>query len=386
MVLQGLKTLSDINVAGKRVLLRLDLNSDIRKGRLIPSERLTAPLETIRELKRKGAKIVIIAHQGRPDSKFHDFISLKQHARYMNNFLKIKFIDDVIGIKTIKAIAVMKSGEVILLENVRFVPDELNYSKERQNKLITQLAPLFDLYINDAFSASHREHASIVGFPRALPSAIGRAFEKELEAVKSLHINNALLVLGGSKPEDNVRLLQKTKNKVLASGLFGPFCLMALGKNLGKQNKIMHDSLKKYGSIIKQNKNKIILPADLAIEQKGKRRDMKIDEFPLNEEIFDLGIETIERYAREIMNAKAVFFKGLAGLCSTPAFSVGTEALLRALTLCKGFTVVSGGHTQTMIEKLKIPKNKFGYVSLSGGALIHYLAEGTLPGIEAIFQ
>ena len=127
-------------------------------------------------------------------------------------------------------------------------------------------------------------------------------------------------MLGGSKPEDNVKLLQKTRNKVLASGLFGPFCLMALGKNLGKQNKIMQDSLKKYAPIIKQNKNKIILPTDLAIEQKGKRQDLKIDEFPLNEEIFDLGIETIERYAQEIIKAKAVFFKGLAGLCNTPCF------------------------------------------------------------------
>ncbi|MEK6895868.1 MAG: phosphoglycerate kinase [Nanoarchaeota archaeon] len=381
-----LRTLSDINVRNKRVLVRLDLNSDIRKGRLIPSERLTAPLATLKELQKKDAKTVILAHQGRPDTKFHDFTSLKQHAHYLNKFLKIKFINDVIGARAIKEITALKAGQVLMLDNIRFVKDEINYQKGKPNKLIDTFAPLFNYYINDAFSASHREHASIVGFPRVLQSAIGRAFENELNAVKSLHVNNVLLVLGGSKPEDNVKLLQKTRNKVLASGLFGPFCLMALGKNLGKQNKIMQDSLKKYAPIIKQNKNKIILPTDLAIEQKGKRQDLKIDEFPLNEEIFDLGIETIERYAQEIIKAKAVFFKGLAGLCNTPAFSVGTEALLRALTLCRGFTVVSGGHTNAMIEKLKIPKSEFSYVSLSGGALIHYLAEGTLPGIEALRQ
>jgi phosphoglycerate kinase len=199
-----------------------------------------------------------------------------------------------------------------------------------------------------------------------------------------LHINNALLVLGGAKPEDNISLLGKHKNKVLASGLFGPFCIMALGKNLGKQNTVMKQSLKEHSSIIKKHRNHIEMPTDLAIEHKGKRRDMSLNEFPVNTDVLDLGIQTIESYAKQIVKAKAVFFKGLVGLCNKPEFSLGTEALLRALTLCKGFTVVSGGHTHTMIEKLKIPKSKFGYVSLSGGALIHYLAEGTLPGIEVL--
>lgn len=381
----NIKTLSGINPADKRVLLRLDLNSDIRKGKLIPSERLTAPLETIRELQKKNAEIVIISHQGRQGSS--DFISLKQHADYIKKHIKnLKFIPDTIGKIAISEIQSLKSGHVLMLENIRFIKDELDYNPKKPNKLISTLAPLFDLYINDAFSVSHRNQASIVGFPRQLPSAIGRVFENELEAIKRLNINNSLLVLGGSKPEDNVKLLQKTKSHVLASGLFGPFCLMALGHKLGKQNKIMKKDLELYSKIIKQNKHKIILPMDLAIEEKGKRRDTPIERFPVNKEIMDLGIRTIELYAKEIIQSKSVFFKGLAGLCNSPQFSIGTEALLRALSLCKGFTIVSGGHTLTMIEKMKIPKSKFGYVSLSGGALIHYLANNTLPGIEAIKQ
>lgn len=374
-------TLSDVDIQGQRVLVRLDLNSDIRNRKLIPSERLTAPLTTLRELQKKNARIVILAHQGRPGSS--DFTSLKQHATYLNKFIKVKFVNDVIGLKAIEAIATLKPKEILLLDNVRYVEDELQYQKNKPNKLVNQLAPLFQLYVNDAFSASHREHASIVGFPKKIPSVIGRTFERELKALKKLNVKNALLVLGGSKPEDNMELLEKTSNKVLASGLFGPFCLMSLGTALGKQNTIMKKELA-HAAVIRKHKKKIVLPVDLAVENKGKRQDLRIEEFPINKEILDLGIETIEMYAKEIMKARVVFFKGLAGLCNTPAFSIGTEALLRAMAASKAFTIVSGGHTLTRIDKLKLDKKKFGYISMSGGALLHYLAHNTLPGIEAL--
>lgn len=378
-----LKTLSDLHVEGTRVLVRLDLNSDIHKGALVPSERLTAPLETIRELQKKKAAVIILAHQGRPGSS--DFTSLRPHA----NFLKKKIshfqcIPDVVGMRALQAIVNLKPGHVLLLDNVRSIPDELNYKKGKPNVLIDRLAPLIDYYVNDAFSASHREHASIVGFPRRVQGAIGRVFERELNAAKKLNINNALFVLGGSKPEDNLELVKARKNKVLASGLFGPFCLMAQGTKLGRQNILMKESLKTYSTLVRKHKTHMQVPSDLAVESNGKRRDCPLNEFPQNKEILDLGIHTIEDYAHQIMQAKAVFFKGLAGLCGKPEFSVGTEALLRAMTYARGFTVVSGGHTLTMIEKLGIPKSKFGYVSLSGGALIHYMAHGTLSGIEAL--
>jgi len=382
-MIDGIKTLSDVNVKSKRVLVRLDLNSDILNRKLIPSDRLIAPLQTLMELRKRGAITVILAHQGRPGSK--DFISLEQHAGYIKRHIKnFKFVNDVIGVRAIKSIKSLKYGDILLLDNVRFVKGELNYKKNKKNKLIKTLAPLFDIYVNDAFSASHREHASIVAFPRVMESCIGRVFEKELKAIKRLNVKNALFVLGGSKPEDNVQLIANSKNKILASGLFGPFCLMSLGVKLGKQNKIMGRELKNYGSAIRKNRGKIIVPIDLAIEYKGKRRDVAINDFPMNKEVLDIGIGTIEKYAREITNSKAVLFKGLAGLCNRPEFSVGTHALLLALAECKGFTVVSGGHTLTMLEKFKIPKSKFSYVSLSGGALIDYLANGTLPGIEAL--
>ena len=382
-MISKIKTLEDISVEHKRVLVRVDINSDIRQGKLIPSERLTAPLQTIQELQNKKAKVVLLAHQGRPGSK--DFISLRPHANFLKSKIRnFQCIPDVIGIKAIKAIATLKPGHVLLLDNVRFVKDELNYNSKKPNKLITQLAPLFDYYINDAFSASHRAHASIVGFPKFLPSAIGRVFEGELKAVQKLNVKNALFILGGSKPEDNVALIKNRDNKILASGLFGPFCLMSMGHNLGRQNKIMKKELKDLSKIIRNNKKRIIMPSDLAVEQNGKRCDLTIDEFPVNKEIYDLGVQTLEKYVEEIRKAKSIFFKGLAGLCNKPDFSVGTKILLLAIAESKAFTIISGGHTLTMIEKLKIPKSRFGYVSLSGGALVHYLAEGTLAGIEAL--
>lgn len=383
MVINTLKTIDDIEVKNKRVLLRIDINSDIRNGKLIPSERLTAPLETIKALQKKKAKVILLAHQGRPGS--NDYVSLRQHA----NFLKKKIshfqcIPETIGMRALKAIINLPPSHVLLLENVRFVKGELDYEKNKPNLLIDTLAPLIDVFVNDAFSVSHRNQASVTGFPTRVPSAMGKVFAHELNALQKVHTKGALLVLGGSKPEDNIELLKTTQNTVLASGLFGPFCLMALGKNLGKQNQLMKEQLKTYGPLIRAHRKKIHLPTDLAIEHKGKRRDLSLEEFPVNAEIFDLGIQTIETYGREIMKAKTIFMKGLAGLCNEPQFSVGTEALLRALAISKGFTVVSGGHTLTMLEKLKIPKSKFDYVSLSGGALIHYLAHGTLPGIEAL--
>ena len=380
-----IKTLDDVNVKNKRVLVRLDLNSDIINRKLIPSDRLIAPLQTLMELRKRGAITVILAHQGRPKSK--DFTSLKPHYLFLKKYIpNLKFVNDIIGTRAQHSISSLKQGDVLLLDNVRFIKDELNYSKDKikENKLLKILAPLFSLYINDAFSASHREHASIVAFPKLMESCIGRVFQQELQAIQKLHMSNALYVLGGAKPEDNVKLLKN--NRVLASGLFGPFCLMSLGVKLGKQNKIMQDDLKTYSGTIKSNHNNLILPTDLAIEHNKKRLDLSIEEFPVDNEILDLGINTIEAYVREILNARAVFFKGLVGLCNKPDFEIGTKALLLALAQNKGFTVVSGGHTLTMLEKFNIPKSSFSYVSLSGGALIHYLANHTLLGIEAMIK
>lgn len=378
----NIPTVSELSLKDKRVLVRVDLNSDIVKGKLIPSERLLAPLRTIKELQKHNCRIVLIAHQGRPGSD--DFKSLKQHAAFLQKHIKLSFIPDLLGKKAQEAVLLTRPKEVLLLENLRFEKSELEYNTEKPNALVDTLAPLFDYYINDAFSASHRAHASIVGFPKKLPSAIGKVFESELKAAEKLDVENALLVLGGVKPDDYVELIEKTHGPILPTGFLALLYLQAQGYRLGAEESRIK-SLKKIIPFIKKYSYRFVQLSDVAVELKnGKRVDLPLSELPSDFYIYDVGKETLEAYKEKINRAEKVFFKGLPGLCHTPAFTLGTKVLLEEVAKSKAFSVIGGGHTLTLIEKLKIPQKKFGYVSLSGGALMYFLAHNTLPGLEAM--
>lgn len=371
-----MKTLKNFNFNGKTVLLRADLNSDVKNGRVLMSERVKAAAETIDYLKEKKAKIIVIAHQGTPGKK--DFLSLKQHAELLNNYTKIKFINDILGKKARKEIRNLNEGEAILLDNIRKEKDEF---KPNHNRIIRFFVPLTHIYVNDAFSVCHREQTSIVSFPRYLPSCAGLLLEKEVKALEKIRIKDSLYILGGAKPEDNMKLLNG--NKILSCGLFGQVCLINKGKKLGEQE----EYLKKQKILIEIPKNKlknIETPIDFAVKRDGKRREILLENFPNKYEIFDIGSETIEKYAEEINKAKAIYMKGPAGDCNEKGFEKGTFAILRAITNSKAFSVIGGGHLSDAIEKSGIPKNKFGHISLSGGALLSYIAGEKLPGLEAL--
>ncbi|NQU52097.1 MAG: phosphoglycerate kinase [Bacteroidetes bacterium] len=224
-----MKTLSSFNFKGKTVLLRADLNSDVVKGKVVLGERIRASVETIKELKKKGARVVIIAHQGGKGKS--NFIGLKGHCELLNKFVKVKFVDYVVD-----DIEELKNGEALLLENIRFVNDEFNEKKGKKNELY-KLVELCDIYVNDAFSVCHRKHFSIVGFPKYMKNCGGRLLEKEVKALKKLKVKNGVYVLGGAKPEDNIKLLNG--NKVLSCGLFGQSCLVAKNFKFGFQNKFL---------------------------------------------------------------------------------------------------------------------------------------------------
>lgn len=377
-MIAGVKTLDDLDVRDKRVLVRLDLNSDVRNGTIIPSERLRAPLVTLKELQKKGASVVILAHQGRPGEK--DCISLKQHAAYLNRFMSVRFVPDVCGEKALKAISTLGSGEVLLLDNVRTIPDEMKYTQK--SKLVTKLAPFFDYYVNDAFSASHREHASIVGFPRVLESALGRTFENELEAVHALNITNATLVLGGVKIDDYSDLINHTRGLIIPTGYLGILAGYLHGVRYGAQDAVMKQ-YKPLLKVLEKHSKRIVMPVDFAVEDtKGRRSDVPLYAFPSKHRIYDVGVQTIETYKR-VMHVTSLFFKGLPGLCHTKPFMLGTSQLLRAASKAK-FSLIAGGHTSTFMEQHHISKKAFDYVSMSGGALMHYLVHHTLPGLEAM--
>ena len=372
-----MKTLKDFNFKGKNVLLRADLNSDVKKGKVLMSERIKESSKTINFLKRKKAKIVVIAHQGRPGKT--DFLSLKQHAALLNKFTKIKFVDDILGKKAEKAIKNLKKGEAILLDNVRFEKDEFNPGK-KDNKLL-KLAEKADIYVNDSFSVCHRNESSIILFPRYMKSCAGLLLEKEINALKKIKIKKALFILGGAKPEDNIKLLKR--NKVLACGLFGQVCLINKGKKLGEQE----NYLKKQKALIKIPKDKlknVETPIDFAVKKNNKRTEIKLEDFPSDYEIFDIGKKSIEKFKIEIKKARAVFMKGPLGYCEEKQFQKGTAEILKAISSSKIFSVIGGGHLSTAIKDLHMNKKYFSHISLSGGALVSYLAGKKLPGLEAL--
>jgi len=315
-----MKTLSDFNFTGKTALVRADLNSDFAESKILMSERIKASAITINELKDANAKVVVIAHQGRKGDD--DFTSLRQHSIFLNKFTKIKFIEDTIGPKAKSAIENLEEGEAILLENIRGIDDELRPEKEENNEIVKFFIGLIDIYVNDAFSVCHREQASITLLPKYIQSCAGRLLEKEVDALEKINIEDCLYILGGAKPEDNIKLLKG--NKVLACGLFGQLCLIAKGTDLGAQSEYLKKTIKDFNKIVKIVKSKlknVEMPIDFAVKKNGKREELLLGEFPSEYEIFDIGEQTQKRFINEIKKANAIYMKGPAGYCADPQFS-----------------------------------------------------------------
>jgi len=374
-----LSTFHDLkNLRGKKILLRVDLNCGISKRKVIESPRIKAHSDTIKFLLSKKAKVVVVAHQGLQNE---DCETLKQHSKLLNKYVKVKFVNEIVGKKAWSAISSMKNGEALLLENVRFLKDE--YSHSTNSTFVNFIKEAgFDYYVNDAFSVSHRNHVSMVAFPKIFPSAMGLVFEKELKSAEKLKskLKNCLFVLGGAKYNDMFPLLKN--KKILASGKLGNLLLISRGFNLGKENKNFGKDVKLLGKL--KNYPWIAAPIDLAINVNGKRKEISINEFPQNYPVKDIGQETIKIFKEEISRAKAVFFKGSPGFFQHENFEKGTREILNAIANSPAFSVVAGGQGSDAIKKFKIPKRKFSYISLSGGSLVAYLAGEKLPGLEAL--
>lgn len=381
-------TLDSFDFKDKFVLVRTDINSDIKEGtkEVLMSERIKEASITIKELLKKKAKVIVIAHQGNPGK--NDFLDLKQHSVFLNKFVKIDFIDDVIGEKAINAIKALKSGKAILLDNIRNLAEELDI-KIKPNRLVDILSPNFEFYVNDAFSVCHREHSSIVLLPKAIKnSCAGRVLEREVKALEKISIKECLYILGGAKPEENIKLL--TGKKVLACGLFAQLCMVASGKDLGFQNEylkkatLVKGDYKEFLNKLKSKLKNTELPIDFAVEENGKRVEYDLEKFPLPYEIQDIGTKTRKKYVELIKNAPAIYMKGPAGNTSKQEYQIGTFEILKAAANSKGFTLVGGGHLSEAIAQSKISPKKFGHISLSGGALLTYVAGEKLVGLEAM--
>ena len=396
-------TLDDVKVNGKTVLARVDFNSPIdpETKKILDDSRIRAHGEsTINELAKKGAKVVILAHQGRPGES--DFISLNQHAKRLEEILckPVEYIYDLYGITAQKSIKSLRNGEILLLKNTRTFPEERK-SKEpvehASSGFVKSLAGLADLFINDAFSTAHRSHASVVGFSHILPTIAGRIMERELKSLRRVleePEKPCIFILGGAKVDDSLDISRHVlKNNiadyVLTGGVVGHLFLVAMGVDLGKVNM---EYLKKQNALglisgIKElmeiYREKVKTPVDIAINIKGKRKQLSVDKLPTEYSIFDIGKSTIIQYNQIISRAKTIVISGPLGVYEHEEFFKGTKGVLEAIAMSKGFSLAGGGHTIAAIYKLGIT-NKISYISTAGGALIEYMMGKKLPGVSML--
>lgn len=395
-------TLDDFNFQDKTVLLRVDINCPLSKDTLEIEDdnRIRQIMPTLKELMNKCAKIVILAHQGRPGD--WDFISLEKHARVLSTVMgkEIRYVDDLLGETAIAEIRAIQPGEAILLKNVRELPyeqEKKSMEEHAKSDLVKVLAPLADYFVCDAFAAAHRAHCSLVGFQAVLPSAAGRLMEKELTALKNVFDNPpkpSIFILGGAKFGDSVKVVDRVLNKKIASmvllvGLTGNAFLKARGVKLGKPNEealskeVTPEKLEEAKKLLQEKGAQILLPYDVAIEMEGKRKEILVGELPLDHAILDIGKGTIYKFARVLSSAKTVFMSGPAGMIERKNFALGTKELMFAVTKSKAYSVIGGGHTVGAAEAFGLASS-FSYVSTAGGALETYLLGKPLPAVEAL--
>ena len=395
-------TMDDFDPAGKTVLVRVDINAAIEKGRIQDSERLEAHGQTIRELSEKGAKVVVLAHQGRAGDK--DFTRLEQHASLLSNHVgkKVKYVPDLSGKATLQGIRKMSAGKVFLLENVRMYAEESLDGKKmpfEKALFVTELSSVCDVFVNDAFSAAHRAQTSLMGFTHTLPSYAGRVMQHEYHAVQkaTAHAQKPVVqLLGGGKPDEPLALMEYAlehhqADMILTSGVLGELCLLAKGKKLGRKEQWLKEQgylsyLPKVQELMSKYEDKIDVPGDFAYaDEHGIRVEVKLEQLPdLAQSVFDIGTNTAHAYARHIKSAKTVYLKGPLGAYEQKAFEQGTRLVLQAMQECKAFTLLGGGHTITALKKFGFSFKKFGHVSLAGGALLEMLQGKKLPAIEAL--
>lgn len=396
-------TLDDFNFKNKTVLLRVDFNSPIepKNHRILEDTRIRAHGETtIKELSEKGAKTVILAHQGRKGDP--DFIPLKQHAEILSKILKtpVRYVDDLYGEKARAAIKRLKSGEILVLENVRdFALETKDGTPEDQAKtdLVKNLAPLADFFINDAFAAAHRAHVSMVGFTAVLPSGAGRIMERELKSLSKVletPEKPCIFVFGGAKADDSLEISKYVLDKgiatqVLTGGVIGQVFTAAKGYDLGKPNmKFLEKSeatklIPGIRELVQKYKDRVKTPEDFAIEEDGKRKEITTEELPTECPIYDIGTKTVKSYGAAISKAKSVVISGPMGKYENSDFNYGTKNVLEQVAKSKAFSLAGGGHTIAAIELFKLT-HKISYISTAGGALIEFLMGKKLPGVDAL--
>lgn len=393
-------TLDDFGLRDKRVLLRLDINAPIdpSTGQILDDTRMAAAKPTLDALKQ--SKVVVLSHQSRPGRG--DFTSLQQHATLLQKKCsqRVKFIDDVMGPSAREAIRKLRRGEVLVLDNVRFCAEETLEDKGEKlakTNLVSRLAPLFNLYVNDAFAAAHRAQTSLVGFPHVLPSAAGRLMEKELVALK--HVlekpeRPSTYLLGGAKIEDKVPVIENLlatgkADHVLVGGNVGKVFLKAQGQrfNEAEERELANatQQIEKAKRILANHRPRITTPTDFGTLEDGKRVDTPIQRLSKAGRSLDIGAETARKFSELIGESRTVVASGPMGVFEQDGFEFGTRTILEAMASGGGFTVIGGGHLAGYAGIMGIA-DRFSHVSTGGGAMLSLLAGEELPAISALVQ
>lgn len=392
------KTLKDLDVRGKKVLVRVDFNVPLSKedrSKIADDSRIRAALPTIDYLLENGAKVILISHLGRPGGEANQEFTLKPVANWLSNHYGEKFeflaADEVVNEDVKEKVNELKNGELALLENTRFVAGETKNDEAFAN----ELASLADLYVNDAFGTSHRAHASNVGVASILPSAVGLLIEKEIDVMGKALENPEhpfLSILGGAKVSDKIGVIENLITKVdtiLIGGGMAYTFLKAQGKEIGK-SLLEEDKMDLSLELLERAKEKnveILLPVDVVIADDiapGVETEIvDIDNIPADKEALDIGPKTAEIYSEKIKNAKTVVWNGPMGVFEIKEFSNGTNKVAHALAEANATTIVGGGDSALAIEMADL-KDKITHVSTGGGASLEFLEGKDLPGISAI--
>ncbi len=393
-------TLDDFDLRDKHILLRLDINAplDPTTKQILDDTRIVSARPTLDALKQ--SRVVVLSHQSRPGKE--DFTTLQQHAAFLqkNCTQHVRFIDDVMGPAAREAIRKTKRGEVLVLDNVRLCAEEnLEGKGEKLAKtnLVSRLAPLFKLYVNDAFATAHRSQASLVGFPYVLPSAAGRLMEKELAALNRLlerPDRPSTYLLGGAKTEDKVPVIENIlaagkADHVLVGGNVGKVFLKATGHrfNEAEEEELARapDQIQKAKNILAVHRDRIVMPTDLGTIEDGGRLETPISKLARAGNSLDIGSETVEKFAGIVRESKTLVASGPMGVFERDGFESGTKTILEAMANSSAFTVIGGGHLAGYASILGISQ-RFSHVSTAGGAMLALLAGQELPAIEALVK
>ncbi|MEE8670370.1 MAG: phosphoglycerate kinase [Heyndrickxia coagulans] len=388
------KSIKDVELQGKRVFCRVDFNVPLKDGNVTDDTRIRAALPTIKYLVENGAKVILASHLGRPKGQVVEELRLTPVAKRLSELLgkDVKKANEAYGESVKAEIAKMENGDVLLLENVRFYPGE----EKNDTELAKEFAALADLYVNDAFGAAHRAHASTEGIAHYLPAVSGFLMQKELDVLGKALSNPErpfTAIIGGAKVKDKIgvidNLLDKVDNLIIGGGLAYTFVKAQgheIGKSLLEEDKI--DLAKSFMAKAKEKGVNFYMPVDAVVadefSETANKKEVAIEEIPADWQALDIGPKTVELYAKVIKESKLVIWNGPMGVFEMDAYANGTKGVAEALAAATGtYSIIGGGDSAAAVEKFHLAE-KMDHISTGGGASLEFMEGKTLPGVAAL--